>query len=442
MDRRRLPSVDRLAADLAGTGLPRSLLVEVARASIDEARATGGDPLTSGLSAAGRLVRLRPTEVVNATGVLLHTNLGRALLHPEAAEAGRIAAVAYASVELDLETGARGGRGVYLERLIEALTGAEAAVVVNNNAAALLVVLMALAPGRPVPVSRGELIEIGGSYRLPEIMAASTATMLEVGTTNRTRIEDYRRALEAAPALFLKVHPSNYRITGFTEETSPADLAALAGEAGIPLAFDAGSGLLDEDVPWLPGPPPEWLTGEPGVRQAIEAGVDLVMFSGDKLLGGPQAGIVVGRAELVGRIRHHPVARAMRLDGPTLAALTATLELYASGRGGDIPFWRMASLSYDGLEHRARQVLELAGLGGEVGEGASTPGAGSVPTARIPSPIIRIEGPADVAFDRLLASDPPVLARREAGALVLDLRTVEPHRDEHLARALGAAWPS
>ncbi|MFO7548673.1 MAG: L-seryl-tRNA(Sec) selenium transferase [Acidimicrobiia bacterium] len=442
MDRRRLPSVDRLAADLVGSGLPRSLVVEIARASIDEAREVGGDPLTSGRAAAERLARMRPTEVINATGVLLHTNLGRALVHPEAADAAQAAAVAYGSVELDLDTGARGGRGAYLERLLVALTGAEAAIVVNNNAAALLVVLMALAAGRAVPVSRGELIEIGGSYRLPEIMAVSTASMLEVGTTNRTRSDDYRRALEADPALILKVHPSNYRISGFTEDTALPDLAEVAGEAGIPLAFDAGSGLLDEDVPWLPGPPPDWLDGEPGVVQALAAGSDLVMFSGDKLLGGPQAGIVVGRADLVGTIRNHPAARAMRLDGPTLAALTVTLDLYASGRGGEVPFWRMASLPYAELEARARRVLEHSGLTGVVGEGASTPGAGSVPTARIASPVIRIEGPADGAFHRLLAADPPVLARREAGTLIVDLRTVEPDRDELVARSLGAAWRS
>lgn len=443
MDHRRLPSVDALASELTRSGLPRSLCVEIARASVDHARRDGGDPVAAARAAARSLEAARPRRVVNGTGVLLHTNLGRAPLHPEAAAAADRVARGYANVELSLLTGERGSRGAYPRELLTALTGAEDAAVVNNNAGALLLALMSLAAGRAVPVSRGELIEIGGSYRLPEIMAASGARLIEVGTTNRTRPDDYRRAvLENDPALLLKVHPSNYRMDGFVEEAGLGDLAQLARETGIPLVHDAGSGLLDERVPWLPGPPPAWLRGEPGLRQSLETGSDLVLASGDKLLGGPQAGIVAGAGDLVERLRKHPAARALRVDGPTVAALTVTLELYASGRGSEIPLWAMASLPPATLEERARAVLAASGVAGEIREGASTPGAGSVPTTRIPTPILAVEAPGDAAYLALLAADPPVVGRREAGALILDLRTVEPEWDEHVARALAQACRS
>ncbi len=450
MSLRQLPSVDRLAAALPAEGLPRLVVVEVARRSVARARALLADGAPDADAEAiareelSRLNRLRPTKVINATGVLLHTNLGRAPLHPEAAEAARGAATHYANLEFDLVTGARGGRGAYLRSVLADLCGAEAALVVNNNAGALFLTLAALARGRAVPVSRGELIEIGGSYRLPELMAASGARMIEVGTTNRTRAADYEAALAEDPALLLKVHPSNYRVVGFTEEVPLDELAALSHQAALPLVFDAGSGLLDEEVPWLPGPPPQWLQGEPGIRQSLAAGADLVLVSGDKLLGGPQAGLVTGRGDLVARLAEHPIARAMRADGPTLAALTTTLELYADGRGAEIPFWRMAALPDDELEARLAAVLAASAVKGEVREGASVPGAGSVPGATVPSPVLAITAQdPDTVWAQLLAAQPvAVVARREAGQVVIDLRAVAPEDDRLLAEAIRLACRS
>jgi L-seryl-tRNA(Ser) seleniumtransferase len=296
---------------------------------------------------------------------------------------------------------------------------------------------MALASGKPVPVSRGELIEIGGSYRLPELITASGARMVEVGTTNRTRTSDYAAALSPLPALLLKVHPSNYRVEGFTEEATLADLVALGREAGVPVVFDAGSGLLDNTTPWL-SKPPEWLAAEPGIRQAIATGADLVLFSGDKLLGGPQAGIIVGATALIDRLVRHPAARALRIDGATTAALTATLETYAAGQAADLPVWEMATRSYSDLEARAKAVLVASGVTGHIVPGQSTVGAGSSPGAEIPSPLLECDAP-ESAFSALLRADPPILARRQSGRLLIDLRTVDPATDQHVAAALRSA---
>ena len=369
----------------------------------------------------------------------MHTNLGRAPWHPDSARMGMDAAIGYSNTELDLSGGDRGERAGYLHRLLALITGAEAALVVNNNAGGLLLALMALASGRKVPVSRSELIEFGGAYRLPELMAASGAVLVEVGTTNRTRPDDYRRVLGPETALLLKVHPSNYRIVGFSEEASIEDLSRIASSAGIPLVFDAGSGLVDERVPWWSGPPPSWLAGEPGVVQSLEAGADLVLFSGDKLFGGPQAGIIVGRDEMVSRLRRHPAARALRIDGATASALVATAEAYADGRAGRLPFWEMAGLDRTVLEERTRRVIERGQVEADIEEGGATPGAGSVPGAVIPGPVMAIEGRADRIFRRLLQADPPVVSRRERGRLKIDLRTVSPIDDEALAQALRAA---
>ena len=301
----RPPSVDALARSLAGSGLPHPLLVDVARQAIAD------DAVADAPGRADVLRRTLLTPVINATGVLLHTNLGRApLAHHQEARAQ--------SVELDLATGERGSRQRAVGQLLAHLCGAEDAMVVNNNAAAVLLVLAALAAGRDVPVSRGESVEIGGGFRVPEVIEQSGARLVDVGTTNRTRLADYRRALDRADvALVLKVHPSNYRLDGFVETTSVDDLATL----GVPVVADLGSGLVDARCPWWPGPPPAWLADEPAARQSIEAGAALVTFSGDKLLGGPQAGIIAGRADLVARCARHPLARALRPGGLVLAAL-------------------------------------------------------------------------------------------------------------------------
>jgi L-seryl-tRNA(Ser) seleniumtransferase len=440
MDLRDLPSVDRLTGAIP-VGLPRVLAVEIARAAIATARlrieaAEPADPERYAREAARALLQARPTQVINATGVLLHTNLGRAPLDEEAAAAAHRAAAGYTNLELDLATGNRGKRGGYAHRLLSTLTGAEAAMVVNNNAGALYLALVALSAGGSVPVSRGELIEIGGSYRLPDLMAATGTRLVEIGTTNRTRLGDYRAAIGPDTALLLKVHPSNYRVSGFTDDVGIEELAGLASESSLSLLFDAGSGLLDDRTPWLAGPPPEWLAGEPGIRQSLEAGADLVMFSGDKLLGGPQAGILVGRESLIARLDRHPVARALRVDGPTLAALTVTLEQYADGSASRLPFWSMATASYADLEARCRQVAPTMPIVAT----SSTVGAGSVPGAEVPSPAVAPPGSPDDGYLRLLSADPPVIGRRDKGRLLLDLRSVLPGQDEALGAVVASTW--
>lgn len=433
------PSVDALAAALDDGVLPRPVLVDIARASIAAWRVDGeGDPAERARAAAIALARRRPGRVINATGVLLHTNLGRAPLHPTAVGAAADAAAGYTALEMDLVSGVRDGRGAHTLALVRAVTGAEAALVVNNNAAALLLAVAVLAGGREIVTSRGEQIEIGGSFRLPEIVAAAGARGTEVGTTNRTRIRDYARAIGPNTGALLKVHPSNYRVDGFTEEVSYRDLAVLGRERGIPVVADIGSGLLDERVPWWAGDPPPWLAGEPGVRQTLDGGADLVLFSGDKLLGGPQAGIAVGRADLIERLATHPLARAVRVAGTSLAALGATLEIYASGRGAEIPFWAMAAIPADALEERCHRVMNTAGVG-EVVADRSLPGAGSAPGLGIPGPIIAVPGAGEAQRRRLLAVDPPIVTRIDRDRLVADLRAVDPADDATVARGLAAA---
>jgi len=440
MELQDLPRVDGLAQRLIEMGIPIRVAMSIARDSLEQARASilagkPADPISRAIETADALLATRPTRVINATGVLLHTNLGRATVASESASAASAAMTGYGNVEIDVATGRRGRRSAHAHRLLTSLTGAEAALVVNNNAGALLLALAAIAGHGNAVVSRGEEIEIGGSFRLPELMAASGAALVEVGTTNRTRLSDYER-VAADAAVILKVHPSNYRLEGFAESVSYADLAAFTNQAEVPLIADVGSGLLDENVPWLPGSPPSWLKEEPGVKQTLKAGADVVLFSGDKLLGGPQAGIAVGRAELIAKMARHPLARAVRIDGATHAALVATLEMYADDRGNEIPFWSMVALDPEELRVRHESLLSALGGAGRVVIGESLPGAGSVPGETIPSPNLHLEGNADHLWERLLNASPPILARRRDGVLIIDLRTVDPGDDRLLVEAL------
>jgi L-seryl-tRNA(Ser) seleniumtransferase len=447
MDRRSLPSVDQFVSSLGAWPLPRSIITEVARSVIDKAR-DGTLNGTGDLEAEARtllavLARTRLRTVLNATGVILHTNLGRSPLAEEAARAAYEVSVGYTNIELDTDSGHRGRRGRFLLELLADLAGAEDALIVNNNAGALMLTLSAIASGREVVVSRGELIEIGGAYRLPSIIAAGGASLVEVGTTNRTRLADYRSAISERTAALLKVHTSNYQVVGFTEEARLPELVTLGAETGISTVFDQGSGLLDERAGWIGGAPPTWLAGEPGVHQAVVAGADLVLFSGDKLFGGPQAGIVVGRSEIIARLARHPLARALRVDGATVAALTVTAAMYADGRGSEIPVWQMATLSFAELEIRAQRVIDkVGGPKLTIEAGASVLGAGSVPGASVSSPVIIVAGNADRIFSALLAGEPPVLARREAGRVIVDLRAIASADDDRLIEALSVACRS
>jgi L-seryl-tRNA(Ser) seleniumtransferase len=435
---RRLPAVDELVQSTS-VPVPHVLLVEIAREILERAREAIGEGRDYDVDlqfemSVRAMQRSAGVPVMNATGVLLHTNLGRAPWPEAAAQAAAAAATTYGNVELDLESGERGRRGSYLSRLLVSLTGAEDAMAVNNNAAALLLAMSATSSGRAVPVARGELIEIGGSYRLPDVIEASGARLVEVGTTNRTRVGDYETATQLHDCgSILKVHPSNYRVEGFTGEAGLESLAALASRRDIPLIFDIGSGLLDSETPWLDTPTPDWLRDEPAARQAISAGADLVTFSGDKLLGGPQAGLIVGSAKAVETLRSHPLARALRIDGSTIAALTATLHMYARSEASEIPFWRKATTDPSDIEGRAKKLADA--LGGDLESGSSTVGAGSVPGMTIPTTLVVLKG-EDRLFRHLLARDEPILARRERGSLVIDLRTVDPDEDDTLIEAV------
>jgi L-seryl-tRNA(Ser) seleniumtransferase len=397
-----------------------------------EAASFSSDALGPALVALGT-PGLRP--VLNATGVVLHTNLGRAPLAPEAL--ARVDAVArgYSNLELDLESGERGSRFAPLLEPLRVLTGAEDAIVVNNCAAATLLVLTALAEGREVVVSRGELVEIGGGFRIPDVMRQSHATLVEVGTTNRTRRADYERAISASTALVAKVHRSNFALVGFTEETTVEELARLCQPRGVPLFVDAGSGLLSPlDLPGA--------SDEPTMRAHVEAGADLVAFSGDKLLGGPQAGIVVGRAFWISRLRAHPLSRALRVDKLTVAALEATLRMVQDGRGDEIPARAMAVASEPVLRSRAdalRRHLEDAGVDSRIVHVEGQVGGGTLPLARPRSWACVLEGEAEALATRLRTGEPSVLARIEDGRLVLDVRCIEDPDVAPLAAAVVAA---
>lgn len=393
-------------------------------------------------------ISLRP--LINATGVVVHTNLGRAPLPEEAVRAAAETGARYCNLEYDLATGTRSRRLAHVEEMLLALTGAESVHVVNNNAAAVLLCLAGLARGREVLVSRGELVEIGGSFRIPDIMGESGATLVEVGTTNRTRIEDYETAVTARTALLLKVHRSNFRISGFTEEVSTPDLAALGARLGIPVMEDLGSGaVFDFGAAGIPG--------TPTVRQALSRGPGLVAVSGDKLLGGPQAGIIAGRAGLVDPLKKHPLSRAMRLDKLCLAALAATLRLYADGKraAARIPVLRMMLEEDEAVRARARRLLrrvrrsrageDAAGEGPgftfALERGVSRPGGGAMPEVEIPTTCVAVSHPAIPAEEldaRLRRGDPPVVGRISRDRLLLDMRTVRDGEVAELADAVRA----
>jgi L-seryl-tRNA(Ser) seleniumtransferase len=395
----------------------------VARQAIAEQRVEEAPEL------ARRRRRRLLTPVINATGVLLHTNLGRAPMGIETSST-------YSNLELDIETGRRGSRQRAVGDLLASACGAEAAMVVNNCAGAVLLTLAALGSDRGVAVSRGEMVEIGGGFRIPDVMRQSGARLVEVGTTNRSRVTDYERARDEDDdlAMILKVHRSNYRIVGFTEDAEVGDLAEL----GVPVVADVGSGLLDAACPWLTGPPPAWLAGEPAVRQTLSDGAALVLFSGDKLLGGPQAGVIAGRRDLVDRCGSHPLARALRPGDLVLQALQVTALAYLDRRGDDIPFWRMATADPAELAGRAGRIVDSLPTATAVTAAATeaVPGGGTLPTVTIPSHGLRIEG--DVS-DALRERQRPVIARVENDTTWLDLRTVDPSDDHEIADAVGAA---
>ena len=440
----------------------RNLVVEVARTVLDDLRARITGQVATAILAeispvacdsaalearitalVERILARSLLPVINATGVILHTNLGRAPLPESVVEEFRLAATQYSNLEYDLEAGARGKRDVHTSELLTRLTGAEAGIVVNNCAAAVLVTLAAFARGGEVIVSRGELIEIGDGFRIPEIMEQSGALLREVGTTNRTRLADYENAINERTRLLLRVHPSNFKVTGFTDKPSLEELVALSRRVNIPLVEDLGSGCLVNLA--------EHGITEPTVRQSIEAGVGIVTFSGDKLLGGPQAGIIAGKKDLIARVRRHPLFRALRVDKLTIAALEATLEAYLRAAWDEIPVMRMIRTTPRVLKHRAenfirelRPELPLDEVEIEVVDGASLAGGGSTPTQSLPSKVIRIASARYSAakLEQRLRRAPAgisVIARVEEDRLLLDLRTVFPEQEPLLVKTLAAA---
>jgi L-seryl-tRNA(Ser) seleniumtransferase len=453
---RGLPSVDRLLSDSRVGALAveygTSTVTDLARQHLDNLRQAiaAGRPCPPFDEIASSLVEhaastltpsLRP--VINATGVIIHTNLGRAPLSDEALAAMAAVGRGYSNLEFDLEEGERGSRFVHLETLLCRLTGAEAAIAVNNNASALLLALSALAQGQEVIISRGQLVEIGGGFRIPDVMRQSNARLAEVGTTNRTYLHDYEEAIGEQTAVLMRVHTSNFRLTGFTRSVPLAELAALAHQRSLLLFDDLGSGCLLDTRPF-------GLAAEPTPQESLAAGADLVFFSADKLLGGPQAGIVLGRQDLVSALRRHPMARAVRLDKTSIAGLAATLLHYLRGEAlTKVPVWRMIAAplaDVDRRAHRWARACRQAGLPARVAENRSMVGGGSLPEESLPTRLLALggDGSADVEglARRLRTSDPPVVGRIEQDTLLLDPRTVDPRQDRILLKALRAALAS
>jgi len=460
-DRRNLfktiPAIDKILNSpvLQAVDAPHLLLVEAAQKAVADVRRQIADealPLpdcqleTISRQAATILERLMTPSlkrVINVTGTLLHTNLGRAPLCPAALAAIDTVSRGYSNLEFDLDAGERGKRFRHVEELLCRLTGAEAATVVNNNAGAVLLALAALGGGKEALVSRGELIEIGGSFRIPDIMAAGNVRLVEVGTTNKTHLKDYRNAITAETALILKVHTSNYRIVGFTEAVPGGEIADLGHEHGITVLEDLGSGLLIDLSDF--GLPPE-----PTVRETLKTGIDVVTFSGDKLLGGPQAGLIVGKMEHIEKLRSHPMARALRIDKMTLAALEATLRLYLDPQQAlqEIPTLRMLSQNEKEIRTRCEGLLQR--LINTIGERArmaiiptrTTVGGGALPLAELPGFGIALKPTGmslNLLAERLRLGVPPVVGRIQDGAFIIDPRTLGPDEEELLATALATA---
>jgi L-seryl-tRNA(Ser) seleniumtransferase len=428
---RALPSVDALLSEPATAPLierfGRQAVVGALRATLTDTRASlrsdasaAVDPAALLNAAAARLQRaFNPTlrSVINATGIIIHTNLGRAPLSPAAQRAVLEVAADYSTLEYDPETGRRGSRLIHADAVLREVTGAEAALVVNNNAAALVLILSALARDRDVIISRGQLVEIGGGFRVPDVMAQSGAHLVEVGTTNRTRLADFEQAVSERSAMIMRAHASNFRQIGFVEQPPPASLAALAHAHGILAVDDLGSGALLDTVMF-------GLEHEPTVQESLAAGFDLVAFSGDKLLGGPQAGIIVGKRALIDILRRHPLARALRMDKLGLAALTATLDHYRRGEAVEqIPVWRMIAKSLDDVRLTAARWAQRTG--GEVISGTSAVGGGSLPGETLPTALLAlsVSHPDDFTA-RLRAHNPPVIARIQDDRVLFDPRTV------------------
>jgi len=453
---RNLPSVERvvngesLSAAVCVHG--REMVVELAREALDVARKNvlAGSPAPSGdeiaeavLSLMASLTEPSPRPVINATGVVIHTNLGRAPLSNAALAAADAVGRGYSDLEIDLGTGRRGSRQAHLQSLLRRITGAEAALAVNNNASALLLGLSALAAGREVIVARGEAVEIGGGFRIPDVLRQSGCTLVDVGTTNRTYVRDYAGAMTDRTGAFLKAHASNFRVEGFTAFVDERDLVALGETSGVPVLHDVGSGALLPTERY-------GLAHEPTPQESIAAGVGLVFFSGDKLLGGPQAGIVVGKRDLVAQLERHPLARAVRIDKMSLASLTATLAHYVLGEAESrVPVWRMISANADDVRSRTekwRAILAANQVAARVEPARSAIGGGSLPGETLPSWALTIDPPSGRSPESVLSAlrdqPTPVIARIEEDAVRLDPRTVLPEQDDDTIQALTTvmAW--
>ncbi len=443
IDLRRLPSVDKLLNQPQVIQLVeqfgRAQVLAVIQEELSRIRANPNDYTQVDISekfferiAASLAQQARPSlvRVINASGVILHTNLGRAPLSRSTIEAIRQAATSYSNLEFDLESGRRGSRTVHARDLLCRITGAEDALVVNNNAGAVLLALSALAKRRAVVISRSQLVEIGGGFRIPDVMKQSGARLVEVGTTNRTRLEDYKEALEAGAALVMRAHTSNFKLVGFTQQPELEELVELVHQFGVPFLDDLGSGSLLDTANY-------GLSHEPMVQESLSAGVDLVCFSGDKLLGGPQAGIILGRADLVAKLKRHPLARAIRADKLCLSGLTATLQHYMKGDAErSIPVWRMIAARLEEIQARADRWQRQLGYG-EVIPAQSTVGGGSLPEETLPTFVLALNVPrADQLAARLRRSDSPVITRVQGGQLLLDPRTVLEDEEDQLINTL------